>query len=182
MKDLSLHILDLVQNSIAAKAKLIKITINEDKKNDLLTITIEDDGKGMDKDFVEAVKNPFVTTRTTRKVGLGIPLMIASCERSGGHLNIESELNVGTIIIANFRYYHIDRAPIGDMTQTMVSLILCNDSIDYIYKHTIDDREFLLDTRKLRDVLGEDLLLSDPQVLSWIKEFINEGLKSIMGV
>jgi hypothetical protein len=185
MKDLSLHILDLSQNSISAGAVLVEITIDEDIVKDILTICIKDNGRGMDKDFLERVKDPFVTTRTSRKVGLGIPLMLAACRRCEGDLIIESEKNVGTKLLATFKYSHIDRTPMGDMTDTMLSLILAgsneNKTVDFIYRHIIGQKDFSLDTRELRTALGEEVSLSEPDVLMWIKDFINEGLANLRG-
>lgn len=185
MKDLSLHILDLTQNSISAGADLVQITINEDLMADRLTICIEDNGKGMDKDFLEKVKDPFVTSRTSRKVGLGIPLMLAACRRCEGDLVIESEKNVGTRVTATFKHSHIDRAPMGDMAETMVSLILAgsesNRTVDFVYTHMIDSREFRIDTREIRTVLGSGISLGEPDVIMWIKDYVNEGLTNLRG-
>lgn len=185
MKDLSLHILDLSQNSISAGASLVEINIIEDKASDWLTISIEDNGRGMDKEFLEKVKDPFVTTRTSRKVGLGIPLMQAACQRCEGDLEIESEKNVGTKITATFKLSHIDRAPIGNMAETMLSLILagCNENsiIDFVYRHVIDGQEFRMDTREIRRMLGSEVPLGEPDILMWIKDFINEGMENLRG-
>jgi len=185
MRDLSLHILDLSQNSISAGASLVQITVDEDTEADRLTICIEDNGKGMDKDFLERVMDPFVTTRTSRKVGLGIPLMLAACKRCEGDLIIESEKNVGTKLTATFKHSHIDRAPMGDMAETMLSLILAGSDgskiIDFVYRHIIDHRDFCLDTRAIRTVLGSDVTMGETDVLMWIKDFINEGLVNLRG-
>lgn len=185
MKDLSLHILDLSQNSISAGAGLVKITVNEDIKKDTLTISIEDDGKGIQKDLLKNIMDPFVTTRTSRKVGLGIPLMQAACRRCEGDLAIESEENVGTKLTATFRHGHIDRAPIGDMAETMLTLILAGSdsdrSVDFVYKHILNSEEFCLDTREIRTALGSEINLGRPDVLMWIKGYINEGLKNLRG-
>lgn len=185
MKDLSLHILDLSQNSISAGARVVQITVDEDAEADRLTICIEDNGKGMDKDFLERVKDPFVTTRTSRKVGLGIPLMLAACKRCEGDLIIESEINIGTKLTATFKHSHIDRAPIGDMAETMLSLILAGstgrENVDFVYKHVINQRDFCFDTREIKDVLGTEISLSEPDVLMWIKDYINEGLENLRG-
>ena len=185
MKDLSLHILDLSQNSVSAGASLVEITIHEDIEMDKLTIYIEDNGTGMDKDFLARVKDPFVTTRTTRKVGLGIPLMLASCTRCEGDLVIESQKNVGTKLTATFKHSHIDRAPMGDMAETMLSLVLAgNDgskAVDFVYRHIIGHRDFCFDTREMRTALGNDVQLCEPDVLMWIKDYINEGLVNLRG-
>lgn len=185
MRDLSLHILDLSQNSISAGAGLVQITVDEDTEADKLIICIEDNGKGMDKDFLERVKDPFVTTRTSRKVGLGIPLMLAACKRCEGDLVIESEKNVGTKLTATFKHSHIDRAPMGDMAETMLSLILAGSErsgvVDLVYRHIIDHKEFCMDTRDIRAALGRDISLGEPEVLMWIRDFINEGLLNLRG-
>lgn len=163
----------------------MKITVHEDMEADRLTICIEDNGKGMDKDFLEKVMDPFVTTRTSRKVGLGIPLMQAACRRCEGDIVIESEKNVGTRLTATFKHSHIDRAPMGDMTETMLSLILAGSDnsriVDFVYRHIIDHREFCLDTREIRTALGSDMNLGEPDVLMWIKEYIVEGLNNLRG-
>lgn len=181
MKELALHILDLAQNSITAKADLIKILIDEDLIGDLLTITLEDNGCGMEKDQAERVKDPFVTSRTSRKVGLGIPLMLAACQMCEGDLVIESEVNVGTKLTATFKHSHIDRVPLGNMTETMVSLVLGADDIDFVYCHRINQNEFCFDTREVRQILGAEVPLSEPDVLSWIKGYIEEGLSNLRG-
>lgn len=181
MKELALHILDLAQNSITAGADLVKIAIDEDYSKDLLTITLEDNGCGMDETQVEIVKDPFVTSRTSRKVGLGIPLMLAACQRCEGNLSIESKKNVGTKLVATFRHSHIDRAPIGNMTDTMISLIIGVENINFIYIHKINQEEFCFDTREIRQALGEDVPLWSPDVLDWIKNYISESLSNLCG-
>jgi anti-sigma regulatory factor (Ser/Thr protein kinase) len=181
MKELALHILDLAQNSITAGADLIKLTINESLKNDILSITIEDNGCGMDVAQAEKVKDPFVTSRTSRKVGLGIPLMLAACQRCEGNLSIESQKNVGTKLIATFKHSHIDRAPMGNMAETIGCLIIGAENIDFVYVHIIDQEEFCLDTREIRQALGAEVPLSEPDVLDWIKNYINEGLSNLRG-
>ncbi|MFZ5352964.1 MAG: ATP-binding protein [Bacillota bacterium] len=186
MKELSLHILDLVQNSISAEATLVEIKIEEDLVKDLLTIVINDNGKGMNEELLKKVKDPFVTTRTSRRVGLGISLMLAACQLCDGDLTITSEVNVGTKLSAYFRHSHIDRVPIGNMVETMISLILCSTYTDFLYKHSINNREsglreFCFDTREVKQVLGEDVSLSEPDVLNWIKDYMTEGLSNISG-
>ncbi len=182
MKELSLHILDLVQNCVSAGASLIEIIIEESLINDFMKITIKDDGCGMDKDLIEKIRNPFFTTRTTRRVGLGIPLMEAACERCQGNLTIESEKGIGTIVTASFKHSHIDRAPLGNMVDTFITIILGKTEIDYIYKHKIDDKEFTIDTRQLKTILGEEVSISNSDVLAWINEYINDGLRNLMEV
>jgi anti-sigma regulatory factor (Ser/Thr protein kinase) len=181
MKELALHILDLAQNSITAGADLIKITINESIQSDTLVIILEDNGCGMDIAQVEKVKDPFVTSRTSRKVGLGIPLMLAACQRCEGDLSIESQRNVGTKLVASFKRSHIDRAPIGNMTETIISLIIGSEKVDFIYEHTIDQEKFYFDTREIRETLGEEVPICSPEVLDWVKDYIEEGLSNLRG-
>ncbi|MBR6523572.1 MAG: ATP-binding protein [Clostridia bacterium] len=178
MKELSLHILDIVQNSIKAGAKNIEIKIDENTADDLLTIEINDNGCGMSEEFLRKVKDPFVTTRTTRKMGMGISLFEAAAVQCGGGLDIESELGVGTKLKVTFVHSSIDRAPIGDMAETMLTIISGAPDIEYIYEHKKDDKVFLLDTVQLKDILG-DIPLDTPDVLNWIVGFIREGLADI---
>ena len=178
MKELSLHILDIVQNSIKAKAKNIGIEIDDDQKNDRLTITVTDDWTGMSEEFLARVRDPFTTTRTTRKTGMGISLFEAAAMQTGGGLDIQSELGVGTTLTVWFGLNNIDRAPLGDMAATMVTIIGGAPDIDYIYKHTTGKGEFVLDTRELRGVLG-DVPFDVPDVLDWINGYIEEGIAEI---
>ena len=163
MEELSLHILDIAKNSVKAKATLIEI---------------EDNGCGMDKEFLKTVTDPFSTTRTTRKVGLGIPLFKAAAQRCGGDLEIFSETGKGTTLRAWFEHNHIDRAPLGDMAGTMQTLISGSPEIDFLYCHTINDREFILDTREMRNILG-DVPLDSMEVVSWIYDYTEEGIENI---
>lgn len=180
MKELSLHILDIVQNSVRAQASLIEIEIIEDSKKDRIEINISDNGKGMDEDAVKKIYDPFFTTRTTRDVGLGIPLLVQAAKNSEGDLSINSKVGKGTTVKATFVKSHIDRAPIGNMSDTMISLILPNPKIDFIYRHIVNDKIFLLDTREIKRRL-QDIPITHPSVLNWINKFINNGLKQING-
>lgn len=180
MKELSLNILDITYNSIKAGAKKIEIDVSERISANLVEIEIKDNGCGMDEEFLRRVTDPFVTTRTTRKVGLGIPLFKQSAEDTDGTFAIHSKVGEGTSVYASFRYDHLDRAPIGDMAGTMVSLIQANDAIRFIYRHNTDQGSFTFDTDELHEQLG-DIPLSEPAVLSWIEEYINENLQNIQG-
>lgn len=179
MKELSLHILDIVQNSIAAKATAIDISIVESTKENMFTIKIIDNGCGMSREFLENVISPFVTTRKTRKVGLGISLFKAAAERCNGCFIIASEEGKGTSIEVRLDRNHIDRAPLGNMADTFTTLLLSNDRIHYTYYHVFDNKEFSIDTRELKKVLGEDVPLHDFEVLEWVKGFIIEGLAEL---
>ena len=178
MKELSLHILDIAKNSVKAKASVIEIVISEKEEENLLTIEIKDNGCGMNKEFLETVRDPFSTTRTTRKVGMGIPLFEAAAVQCGGYVDIKSEEGVGTEFKVVFEYNHIDRAPIGDMPGTMQVLISGSPEIDFIYRHEKNKKTFTMDTRELRQVLGE-VPLDTPDVLAWIDGFIQEGLSEL---
>ncbi len=179
MKELSLHILDIAKNSVKAKADLIEIEIIEDAEKNLLTVRISDNGCGMSPEFLKTVKDPFSTTRTTRKVGMGISLFEAAAMQCGGGLTITSELGVGTTLTVTFALDHIDRAPLGDMAGTMVVLISGSPEIDFLYRHEINGKSFTADTREFRKVLG-DIPLDTPDVLSWIDGYIKEGLSDLI--
>lgn len=178
MRELSLHILDIAKNSVKANATVIEINIDEDFTNNLLTIEILDNGIGMSPEFLKTVRDPFSTTRTTRKVGMGISLFEAAAVGCGGKLELSSVLGEGTALKTYFELDHIDRAPLGDMSGTMQTLISGSPDIDFIYRHTINGKEFLLDTASLRQVL-DGVPLDTPDVLSWISEYIEEGLSEL---
>jgi len=176
MKEISLHIMDIVENSIAANADLIVIEINENKHEDILKVTIKDNGKGIDNKLLKNIKDPFTTSRKTRRVGLGISLFEAACIRCQGNLSIKSKVNVGTEVIAIMKLSHIDRAPLGRMSETICSFLLHKD-IEIVYKHSVDDKQFVLDTRELKKIAGEDLNI--PEILTWIRVYIDENLDEI---
>ena len=150
MEDLSLHILDIVENSIRAKASRIEIRVVEDTAKDLLTIEISDNGQGIDEETVKKVVEPFFTTRTTRRVGLGLPLLSQAARESGGDVEIESKVGRGTRVKATFGYSHIDRKPLGNMETTLTTLIVGNPEVDFIYEHKKDELEYRLDTKEIR--------------------------------
>ncbi len=179
MKELSLHILDIVQNSIKAEADNIEVLINESEKENVLEIVIKDDGCGMDPEFLARVRDPFTTTRTTRKTGMGISLFEAAAVQTGGGLEIESQKGVGTTLSVKFVLDSIDRAPLGDMASTMVTAIGGAPQTDFLYRHKTDKGEFVLDTKEIRETLG-GVPLDIPDVLSWINEYIKEGLLEIV--
>lgn len=172
MKELSLHILDIVNNSVSAKATRIGIDIAE--RDPWLYISITDNGCGMDAEFVARVTDPFTTTRTTRKVGMGLPLLKLAAEQTGGALSIDSQVGVGTTVTVTFGLTHIDRPPLGDMTATMVTLIQGAPDIDFTYTHHSADRACTLDTAELRLAL-EEVPLDTPDVLAWIQAYLTEN-------
>lgn len=145
-----MHILDIVENSIRAHAKKIEIKIIEEKKKDLLTIEIIDDGKGMDKKTLKNVLDPFFTTKSTKRVGLGLSLLAQSAEESGGSIKIESKPGQGTKVKAVFGYSHIDRKPLGDVNESLKVLIAANPDINFIYEYQKDNTNYYLDTKGIK--------------------------------
>lgn len=177
MREISLHIMDVVENGITAGAGCIHILIDEDRIQNRLKVTIKDNGKGMPPDMLRKVTDPFVTSRITRRVGLGLSLMKEAAKRCDGDFSVESEPGRGTSVTATFRYDHIDRAPIGDIAGTITMLIAGNPDIDFAYDHVIDGNSFTADTRELRKELGESL--NDPAMLFHMKKQIEEELKKL---
>jgi len=151
MEDISLHILDIVENSIAASAKSVKITIDEDIENDLLAVEISDDGQGMDEDTLRRVLDPFFTTKTVRRVGLGLPMLAQAARESGGDIEIESKVGGGTRVRATFQHSHTDRKPLGDIPETLSTLILANPEIEFLYEHKKGNQYYRLDTKELKN-------------------------------
>ena len=178
MLELSMHILDLVQNSLAAKATLVEIRVREDLPGDLLTIEVQDNGRGIPGDLAWRVTDPFCTSRTTREVGLGLSLFKEAAERCGGHLEVRSQEGQGTRVIGQFQLDHFDRAPLGDMGETLAILITGNPGIDFFYEHEVDGRAYRLETREMREILGP-VGLDDPSVLYFIRDDVQKGLKII---
>lgn len=174
MREISLHVLDIVENSISAGASLICITLDIDHKKDSITIEIEDNGKGMDGEMLKKVTSPFTTTRTTRNVGLGIPLFMQSALQTGGSFDIDSKLGEGTKLCASYVLSSIDRAPIGDFAGTVHMLIVCNPKIDFAVTIITDGNTETLLTAEVRKVLGEDIPLDSPEVSAWLKGSLNE--------
>ncbi|NIU10013.1 MAG: ATP-binding protein [Phycisphaerae bacterium] len=148
MEDLSLHILDIAENSISASAKRIEIRIDEDEGKDLLTIEIKDDGDGMDEETLQKVLDPFFTTRTTRRVGLGLSLLAQATRESDGTIELDSRPGEGTTIKASFRYSHLDRKPMGDIDETLKTLVVGHPGIDFLYEHRKNNSIYRFDTRE----------------------------------
>ncbi len=182
MKEISLNILDIAKNSTKAGAALTTITLNETE--DTLTLVISDDGCGMNEETVRNVSDPFYTTRTTRKVGMGIPLLKLSAEQTGGSFEIKSKpqsefpTEHGTVVTAVFNKNHIDFTPLGDVTGSIVTLIQGDPQVDFLFTHTMPKGMVSLDTRELREVLGE-VPLDTFEVIMWITENLNEQYKEI---
>ncbi len=183
MKELSLNVLDITENSVKAGATLISIEIHESAEN--LTLSVSDNGCGMKEEILRGVMDPFYTTRTTRKVGLGIPLLKLAAEQTGGYVTItsrhESEYpdSHGTTTTAFFFKNHIDFTPMGDIVSTVTTLIQGSPEIDFTFRHTLEDREIFLDTRQMREILGAEVPLNDPEILRWITQYLKEQYKKI---
>ncbi|MCF8303991.1 MAG: ATP-binding protein [Bacteroidales bacterium] len=178
MKDLSMHILDIAQNSITADASLIQIAIHEDMEKNSYEIVIADDGKGMTKEICDRVTDPYFTTRTTRKVGIGLSLLRQNAEQTGGHIDIHSEPGKGTKVRSIFTYDHIDRPALGDISGTIITLVAANPEIDLIYTHTAQNGKYCFDTREIKAAL-EDMKISNPKIRQYLHEMIEENLTEI---
>lgn len=172
MKELSLHILDIAQNSISAGCRRLALSLVDAEGE--LTLTIADDGRGMTPEFLSAVTDPFTTTRTTRRVGLGLPLLRLAAEQTGGSLQIQSEVGKGTTVRAVFRSDNIDCPPLGDMAGTVSLLSQGAPDIEIRYTHALNGASFTFDTREVRAVLGPEVSLGAPEVAVWMKEYIAE--------
>jgi anti-sigma regulatory factor (Ser/Thr protein kinase) len=178
MRDLSLHLMDIVQNSVKARATAIEIEIDARPDADQLVLRVRDNGCGMPPEMVATVQDPFVTTRTTRSVGLGISLLKELCELTGGHLEIESSAGVGTCLVATLGLSSIDRLPLGDLGDTFYILLSADPSLDYSLKLTAQDRTFKLDMTEIRAEIP-DLPVDDPAVLNWIRAYIHENQTAV---
>jgi len=178
MRELSLHLLDIAENGVSAGAQNITITIVEDLRTDRLKLAVEDDGRGMDAALVEQVTNPFITTRTTRKVGLGIPLLKLAAEMCDGSLTVESTPNVGTTVNVDFQRSHIDRMPLGDVVGTLLALLVGWPQVHWVLRYRVDDEEFVFDDAPIKEELG-DLPLSDPEVIGFLRGALREGIADV---
>ena len=178
MKDLSLHILDIVQNSITAGAENIKLKIEDSDSKDLIYIAISDDGAGMSEEFLSKVMDPFTTSRTTRSVGLGIPLLKCAAQMTGGDLEISSKPGEGTDISVSFKKANIDCPPLGDIDSTVVTLIHGSPDLNFIVNYLTDKGEFTMDTMEFKNELG-DIPLDEPEVLKWIEGWFQENREEI---
>lgn len=185
MNELSLYLLDIMQNSIKAKAKIVNLDIITDKDNNLLTIKISDDGCGMSKDVLSKVLSPFYTTRTTRKVGLGLPLFKELAELCEGSFDISSTEGVGTKLKATFKLNNIDLPPFGSWVDTFYILVINDEGVDIKYTHEViennEKKTFVFDTIEIKNVL-DGMSIKDFSLMQWMKEYIREGLKEIKAI
>ena len=178
MRELSLNVLDIAQNSIAAGASLTEILVKENTVEKTLLIGIYDNGKGMTPEQVENVKDPFFTTRTTRKVGMGIPLFKLAAEQTGGSFTITSQVGVGTRVDALFKTDSIDFTPLGDMASTIATIVSMNEDKDFVYTRSIDGKEFTFKSSDIKKIL-DGVPLSEPSVISWIEGYIKENSEQL---
>lgn len=178
MNDLSMHILDIVQNSISAGATRVTLTVDEAPGADLLTIVIGDNGKGMTPEQVSRLSDPFFTSRTTRKVGMGIPLLMDSARQSGGDVRIESEPGKGTEVTAVFGYSNIDRPPLGDVANALMLLVSSNPALDFLFTYRYNGEEYLFDTVDVREILGDNAL-KDLTIIRNLEEMIKDNMREI---
>jgi len=178
VKDISYHILDIVQNSLHAGATSVSVVLTENTDNSKLTLEISDNGCGMTAEKLKKVIDPFFTTSVTKKVGLGLPLLKQNAELTGGNFSIESAENKGTMVTAVFHNNHIDMIPMGDLAITFKALIAANPEINFIYRHTMHNQSFTLNTEEVRYEL-EDVKLNTPEVLNYLVDFIRYNLKAL---
>jgi hypothetical protein len=168
-----------MENSVAAGATRIKIRVDEDIADNILTIKIEDNGKGMDKDTLDKALDPFYTTKKTRRVGLGLSMLAQATQESEGSFDIKSQPGKGTKITAKFVYDHIDRKPLGNMAETITTCIAGSGSqTDIIYRHSRGDQEFIFDTKDIKERLN-GVAIDNPEIISFLKQQLEEGLKVI---
>lgn len=175
MPEISLNILDVAQNSVRAGASLIEIGVSVQTKEDTLTVIIKDDGCGMSAEQAEKVQDPFYTTRTTRRVGLGVPFFKQAAESTKGSFSIMSKEGKGTFVKAVFKLSHIDRMPLGDISATIHTLVVFHQEIHFVYSYTYNDAGFVLDTAELKEILGEGASFQEPEVSGFIKDFLRDN-------
>jgi anti-sigma regulatory factor (Ser/Thr protein kinase) len=179
VREISLHVMDIVENGVAAGAKEVQISVVEDTKKNRLRIAVKDDGRGIPEHRLDQVLDPFYTTKTARRVGLGLSLFREAARRCDGEFELHSKEGEGTEVIASFRLDHLDLAPLGDMASSMTSLIMGNPEVDFVYTHERNGRSFQVDTRELRKEL-EGIPITHPEVLKTIGHSIRESLEEIM--
>lgn len=180
MRELALHVLDLVQNSIRAAASLIEIGLLEDPVADRLVLRIVDNGKGIPEEKLSQVTSPFFTSRTTREVGLGLSLLEQAVKLTQGELQLKSKEEQGTELAASFTLSHLDRPPLGDLTGTLMALIVPNPELDFVYEHCCGERCFKLDTREIKRELN-GVAINHPEVVKWLRSYVTEGIQQLRG-
>jgi hypothetical protein len=183
MREIALHLLDIAENSAAAESTKVSIEVHEDLFNDRLTACVIDDGRGMDAETAQNVQDPFYTTRTTRNVGLGIPLLKLAAEQAEGRFSLQSEPGKGTRVEAEFRHSNIDRMPLGDLASTFLTVLISHPKIDWTFKYQVTEndgqsRDFVFESAELRSELGE-IPLTEPEVLAFVRGMLEEGVEAV---
>lgn len=178
MRELALHILDIAENSISASASRVEIVVNQDSLDDELWISVKDNGRGMDEELLARVMDPFVTSRTTRKVGLGIPLLKQAAEACNGGLTLESQPGIGTELTVKFQNSHIDRMPLGNLADTFLSLLLGTPEVNWVLHYQVDDQVFDFDDTEVKQVL-DGMPLTDYRVIEYLTNTIQDGITGI---
>lgn len=178
MRELALHLLDIVENSVSAGADTVHIFVTVDFVADRLTMGVKDNGKGMDAEMVARVTDPFVTSRTTRKVGLGIPLLKAAAEACNGGLAIQSEPGKGTLVTVDFQNSHIDRMPLGNLAATVLNLVVGHPEVHWIFDYSVDGQTFKFDDQLVKEAL-DGISLSDPLVIAYLREMLETGIAEL---
>jgi len=178
MNDLSLHIIDIIQNSLSAGASLIKLTVGEKSSENLLFIEIEDDGKGMTPEQVNSLDDPFFTSRTTRRVGMGVPLLKDSAEQSGGSLVITSQPGKGTKVTATFEINNIDCPPLGDIANTLILMVSANPNINFFFRYIYEESEYVFDTIEIKEIL-DGLPINDPSVIRTLTSMVDANIQDM---
>ena len=173
-----MHLLDIVENSVTAGASTVRITIDEDLQQDRLRLAVEDDGKGMDEALLATVTNPFVTSRTTRKVGLGIPLFKAAAEACNGFMEIDSAVGRGTRLQVEFQHSHIDRMPLGDLGGTMLAIVVGFPKVQWVLDYRKGSHRFLFDSAPIMNELG-DVPITEPTILAYVRQLLQEGIDGV---
>lgn len=180
MKEISLHILDIMQNSIAAGATCIRLHVVQSTSQDTLEITIQDNGCGIEPELLRGIVDPFTTTRTTRRVGMGLPMFHASAQQAGGGLSVTSQVGRGTCVTARYQLSHIDCPVLGDLASTVQLQMVANPQIRLIFTYTTDHGQCSVDTQQINQILGE-VPLNTPAVAQWLKEYLNDAIQSVNG-
>lgn len=178
MRELALHLMDIAENSVTAGARTVEIAVEESVADDRLRLTVSDDGPGMDEETARRVLDPFVTSRTTRRVGLGLPLLKAAAEACNGSLTLTSAPGQGTRVEAEFQRSHIDRMPLGDLPGTFLALVIGWPQVHWVFRYRWDDGEFVFDDEPIKEALG-DVPLTEPAVLSFLREQLADGIAQV---
>lgn len=178
MNEISLHIIDIVQNSISAGAKNVKVRLSEDSMKDLVLLEVEDDGVGIDKETLHMVEDPFFTTKSGKSIGLGIPLLKETAEITDGNFELKSKRGKGTLIKATFKRSHIDLPPIGNLEDTILTLVFAAEDINLKFTYEKNGKIFEIETGKIKSMLGS-IPFSNPEVIKFLKEYIKENLKNM---